>query len=373
MPEALKAIRETTASFVEEHLPLELVRAIDDEDRYPSEPLAALVAEGYMGINIDPAYGGWGGNILDAMALYEEISRRLPVLAWVVGNICLYGGEIIGKSGSEAQRRTYLPRLARGEIKFGFALTEPDSGSDAASLKTRAERDGDGYRIYGRKMFITGAGVSDYVLTMARTSEDRYRGITAFIVAPRAVGYSARELQKLGYRGSNTCAVSYEGVRVGPEHILGGPEGIGHGWEHMVRLLNQERLTLAACAVGIGRAVLEDAIEHVRRRFPGGAPQGVQHRVAEMATELEAARSLAYAAARLEADGLPCGREASMAKYFATDTGKRLAVQGMDLLGGEGAESGADMQRHLRNVLVLTIGGGTSEIQKNIIARQIGL
>jgi len=370
-------IREIVRDFVQREIPRPVARAFDEKGEYPHALLRKLGDLGLMGVDIPEEYGGMGGNVLDVMAIYEELSRRLPVLAWVVGNITLYGNDIISTNGNQAQKAKYLPELAKGRMKFCFALTEPDAGSDAANISTRAIYEDGFYWITGSKMFITGAGVSDVVVTMTRTHPSKYKGITAFLVNPKQAGYSARPLEKLGYHGSNTCAVHYDRVKVPPEDILGGEACLNQGWNQMVRLLNSERLALSACALGIGQAVLDEALAFTKERFrfseARGRYQAIQHKLVEMATELEAARRLAYHAAWLETQHLECVKEISMAKYFTTETAKKLALEGLNLLGKDGATKEFDMQWFLRDVLVLSIGGGTTQIQKNIVAKMMGL
>ncbi|MFQ5435342.1 MAG: acyl-CoA dehydrogenase family protein, partial [Anaerolineae bacterium] len=192
----LELIRQKTRAFVEKEIPVELSREIDRKDFYPKELLQKFTGTGLWGVNISEKYGGMDGRSVDAMPIYEELSRRLPVLAWVIGNIMLYGNDIIGAHGNEAQKEKYLPGLAQGKYHFSFALTEPGAGSDAANIRTKAEfRDG-AYWITGSKMFITGAGVSDVVVTLTRTAPSRYQGITAFLVESKTPGYSASPLKK---------------------------------------------------------------------------------------------------------------------------------------------------------------------------------
>ena len=370
-------IRRATRDFVEREIPIELSRKIDQQDIYPDELLRKFTSTGLWALNIPEAYGGLGGKTVHAMPIYEELSRRLPVLAWVIGNIMLYGNDIIGTNGSPAQKQKFLPELAQGKLRFSFALTEPEAGSDAANLSTKAVLHDDAYWITGNKLFITGAGTSDFVVTLTRTDPSRYKGITAFVVDARRPGYSAVPLKKLGYHGSNTCSVHYENVRVTADEILGGAEGLNQGWNHMTSLLKSERLALSACAIGIGQAVLDETVTYCKQHYdlshPNGRHQSIQHAIAEMASELEAARQLAYHSARLVSQNIECLKETSMSKYFTTETAKRMALRGIDLLGSDGGTLAWNLQRYLRDVLVLTIGGGTSQIQKNIIARQLGL
>ncbi len=369
-------LREFVRDFVEREISWEMARAFDEKENYPHDLLRRLGEMGLMGMTIAEEYGGAGGNVVDAMTIYEEISRRLPVLAWVAGNIMLYGNDIISTSGNQAQKERYLPELAQGRLKFAFALTEPDAGSDAANLSTKAVYGEDGcYSLNGNKMFITGAGVSDIVVTLTRTAPHKYKGLTAFLVNPKTEGYSARPLEKLGYRSSNTCAVHYDNVKVQPECILGGEAGLNQGWVQMMKLLNSERLALSACALGIGQAVVEGAVAYAKEhyRFSQSKGQAIRHALVEMATELEAARRLAYHAAWMETQKMECVKEISMSKYFTTETAKQLALRAIDVMGRDGAAMGFDAQRFLRDVLVLSIGGGTTQIQKNIIAKTMGL
>jgi alkylation response protein AidB-like acyl-CoA dehydrogenase len=370
-------VLEVSRDFVEREIPAELSRRIDERDEYPHDLLRKFSQTGLFGVNISEEYGGMGGGTVDALPIYEELSRRLPVLAWVIGNIMLYGNEIIGNNGDAAQKRQYLPALARGELHFSFALTEPEAGSDAANISTRAESRDGCYWITGTKIFITGAGVSDIVVTMARTAPSRYRGITAFLVNSSTEGFSANPFDKLGYRGSNTCEVHYENVEVQPCDILGGEEFLNQGWSQMMTLLSSERLALAACALGIGRGALDATTSYAKSHFSfagaKGRYQAVQHGLVEMATELEAARSLTYHAAGLERQGLECLKETSMAKYFATETAKKIALRGVEMLGEDGGTTECELQRFLRDVVALCIGGGTTEIQKNIVAKTMGL
>jgi alkylation response protein AidB-like acyl-CoA dehydrogenase len=233
------------------------------------------------------------------------------------------------------------------------------------------------YLINGSKIFISGAGIADFVVTNARTAESKFKGITDFLVDTTSEGFSAKPIKDLGYRGSNTCEVYYDDVKVPSENILGGPECLNHGWKQMMRLLNTERLLLSACALGIGQAAFEYALKYAKEREQFGRPIGtfqvIQHKLVDMATELEAARRLAYYAAWKEAHKMECVKETSMSKFFCSEVAKKVALEGIQILGGYGYTMEYDAQRFLRDVLVLSIGGGTTQIQKNIIGKQLGL
>ncbi|MEI9476899.1 MAG: acyl-CoA dehydrogenase family protein [Deltaproteobacteria bacterium] len=370
-------LRDTVRRFAETEVTREVAREIDEQDRFPHELLEKLCDLGFMGINVPEEYGGQGGNVIDEMIFFEELARKLPVLAWAAGNIILYGNAIIGTNGNEEQKREYLPKLVNGELKFAFALTEPNAGSDASNIRTRAVyRDGY-WVINGSKTFITGAGVSDIIVTNTRTAESRTKGITAFLVNSKTRGYSAKPSKNLGHKGSKTCEVYYDDVKGLPKDILGGEQCLNQGWNQMMRLLNAERLVLSACALGIGQAAFEYALNYAKQREQFGQPigsfQAIQHKLVDMATELEAARQLAYYSAWKETQHMECVKETSMSKFYCAEVAKKIALQGVQILGGYGYTMEYDAQRFLRDVLILSIGGGTTEIQKNIIAKQLGL
>jgi len=370
-------LRNSIREFLKGECPRELVREIDEKGAYPQELLKKLCNLGYAGICVPEKYGGTGGTVIDIMIVYEEISRVMPALAWVLGNITLYGNEIILHNGSEEQKKLYLPELVKGKIKFAFALTEPDAGSDSANIRTNAIYKDGYYIINGTKMYITGADISDIIVTIARTSEPRYKGLTSFLVDSESEGFSATPLKKLGYHGSSACEVIFDNVKVLPKDILDGEKGLNEGWPQMMKLLNGERLALASCALGIAEAALDDALQYAKQRIqfnqPIGKFQAIQHKLVEMATELEAARLLTYCAAWKETQHVECVKETSMAKFFTSEIAKKIVLEGLQILGGYGYMMEVDMQRYLRDVLVLPIGGGTTQIQKNIIGRTLGL
>lgn len=370
-------LRKTIRKFVEAEISQETINETEEKDRIPADLLEKLCDMGVMGINIPEEYGGMGGNVIDEMIFSEEVSRRLPALAWVVGNIILYGNAIITTNGNRAQQDAYLPRLIKGEIKFAFALTEPQAGSDASAIRTKAALKDDYYLINGSKLFITGADSSDIIVTFARTAEPKFEGITAFLVDSAIDGCAIRPIKKLGYKGSSACEIFYDDVMVPPDTILGGERGLNQGWSQMMKLLNAERLLLASDALGIAQGAFEYALKYAKEREQFGRPIGkfqtIQHKFAEMATEIEAARQLTYYAAWKEVAKKECVKETSMAKYFSSEVAKRVALDCVQILGGYGYTMEYDAQRYLRDVLVLPIGGGTTEIQKTIIGKQLGL
>ena len=372
------AFRNKVQGFAEANITAAVVREIEEKDEFPHDLVKKFCDAGLAKINIPEEYGGLGGGLFELMILNEEIAKKLPVLGWNTGNILLYGNEIIGVNGNQEQKDEFFPKLGRGEIMFSFAITEPNAGSDAAGIKTRAVFDKGYYVINGGKMFITGAGVSRYVVTFARTAESKYGGITSFIVDTSLEGYSAKSVRKLGFHGSNTCEVVYDNVRVLPSFILGGEaKGLNNGWKQEMKLLNQERLLLSSMTLGMAQASFDEALRFAREKMlrtnPSTDTQSIKHDIAEMASELEAMRVLAYSVGWKEAQGLNPVRETAMTKYFCAETAKRIIMKGMNVLGECGASMDYNMQRNLREILIFSIGGGTSQIQKNIICKTFGL
>jgi alkylation response protein AidB-like acyl-CoA dehydrogenase len=369
-------LREKTRAFVEQHVPLSLARQRDQTSEYPHDIMKKLAREGFWGINVAKKYGGAGGGIIELLIYFEEISKYLPVLAWTSGNVLLYGNNILQVNANEQQRQKYLPGLVNGDYLFCFALTEPQAGSDAANIETQAELKDGRYYINGNKVFISGASVADINVTNTRTSPSRYNGITSFLVDTNQQGYQANPIKKLGYKGSDTCDVYYTDVTVAPENILGGESCFNQGWKQMMRLLNGERLVLSACAIGISEMVMKNAVTHLKERIKisqiAGKYQAIEHKIAEMASQLEAARQLAYQSAWMVTQNMECVKETSMTKLFCAETGKKIACMGMEVMGKFGYTRDCDVQRYFRDIPILSIGGGTSQIQKNIISKIIG-
>lgn len=377
LSEKQKELREQTKAFVQKEITGEVASEIDRKGDFPHDLMRKLGEEGFWKINIPEKYGGDGGGIVELMIFFEEISKALPVLSWTAGDVLLYGNNILCVNGNEEQREKYLPGLAKGDLIFCFALTEPDAGSDAANIQTAAEPSGDNYIINGSKMFISGASVANFAVTNTRTAPGRYDGITSFLVDTSSPGYSAKPIHKLGYRGSDTCEVYYKDVEVSADDILGGRECLNKGWHQMMRLLNGERLVLSACAIGISETVIRLCIDYVKRkkqRYSSGIRfQETEHKIAEMASQVEAARQLAYYSAWMMTENLDCVKETSMCKFFCADTGKKVAQTGMEIMGAYGYTMESDVQRFFRDIPILAIGGGTSQVQKNIIAKTLGL
>ncbi|GAA3518092.1 acyl-CoA dehydrogenase family protein [Dietzia aurantiaca] len=328
---------------------------------------------GWAGSWIPEEYGGGGGRVVDACRLVEEMAYgRAPLYGLVIS---LVSSTIVERWASPAQKTDILGGVCDGQI-LATAISEPDTGSDAASLRCRAELRGDHYLVNGQKTWISCAHIASRILVLCRTSEetDRHRGITVLDIPADAPGVEIRPIQTLG--GDEVNDVFFTDVEVPIDRVIG---TVGSGWEQMMQCLNTDRLMCGTMFLGHGRRILDDTLEYIRERQQFGRPvgsfQAVRHRVADLATELECCRLLVDdLARRLDDDPTaPPPRAASMVKLKVTETAKRLAMEGMQLMGAAGYTTAFDMERHLRQTVVSTVYAGTSEIQREIIGRSYGL
>jgi isovaleryl-CoA dehydrogenase len=344
------------------------------ERDHHSEEVAAKMAElGWYGLTIDEEYGGSGGSFLDATLFLEETTRgEIPIGAYGV-TLIVVGA--LNRFGTEEQKRQLLGRVVRGGT-LAIAMSEPEAGSDVAGLKTRARREDGEWVLDGAKMWCSYAHKASHVLIVCRTGEgaDPHEGMSMILVPREADGFTITPIATMG--GEETNELHLDGVRV-PEDALLGTEG--GGWTQLMAGLNNERVILAATALGMAQRAFDEALAYARERKQFGRPigsfQAIQHKFADLATGLAQARLLVRWVARLTDEDprrmLP--QEASMAKLAATELAKRCALEGMQIMGGYGYATEYPMERHLRSAVVTTIYGGTSEIQRNIIAKTLGL
>ena len=345
----------------------------DEEKVFPVETLRAAAALGFAGLYVREEVGGSGLSRLDAALVFEELSRGdVAVAAYIsIHNMVSW---MIDRFGNDAQRQRWLPRLATMELLSSYCLTEPGAGSDAASLATRAERDGDDYVLTGAKAFISGAGTSDLYLVMARTGEGGARGVSAFVVEAGTPGLSfGAQERKMGWNAQPTAMVHFDGVRVPAAHRIGAE---GEGFRFAMAGLDGGRINIAACSLGGAGLALETAREHLSARRQFGRPladfQALQFRLADMATELEAARLMVRRAAfALDAGDPDATLYCAMAKRFATDGGFEVANQALQLHGGYGYLRDYPLERIVRDLRVHQILEGTNEIMRVIISREI--
>lgn len=379
MTEEQTMLRETVARFIEKECPKEVVRKLDEADVFPSEIFSKLSNLGVLGLNIPEEYGGTGRDLFSAITVLEMLSSRFPALGWAFVQAVFYGGETISKLGSQVQKERYLPEIASGKRLFSYALTEPNAGSDAASAATFAAPEGGGFVINGTKTFITGADVAGTLNILMRTDKDvnKHKGLTMFLIDTPLEGLTIRPIKKLGYKCSSYCEVVLEDVRVTKECILGGPEMLNQGWPQLLSTLDVEHLEVAACGLGVAEGAYQEALQYARERIQFGKPigkfQAVSHQLADLATEIAASRMLLYHACWMLEEDRPAPLESTQAKLFATETAKKAALAAMQIMGGYGYSMEFDAQRSLRDSLALVIGGGASEILRNVIANKIGL
>lgn len=371
-----RILREAIERFVRSECTPQKVRRWDSEGRFPEELYAAMVNAGFVSMVVPIEYGGMGSPMSDCIILYEEVSRpsvnfgtRIALQAW--------GSMILADFASEELKQEILPRVAKGEIKLSFSLTEPQSGSDAASLTTRASRDRDDWIVTGQKVFSSGADATDNMMIVAvrtATGASRHEGISLFLIPNDMPGVTINRLDVIGRRVLGLTEIFFDNVRIPARFLIGEAD---QGWKYIGRHLERERITLAANYIGSARNAVDDAVAYAKERQQFGRPigqfQAIAHMLADMATELEAGRWLTAMAAWRYDNKLPCRKEASMAKLFVSEMLQRVTASGMQILGGHAYTTDHDMQRYWRDARNATVGGGTSQIQRQLIARELGI
>jgi len=362
-------LRDAARSFARERL---AAGARDAEHRFPAAELREMGELGFLGMLVPEEYGGSDTGMLAYAAVLEEIAAADGACSTIMSVHSSVGCAPIVKFGTEQQKRQFLPKLASGEWIGGFALTEPQAGSDAAALRTRARRDGDAYVLSGTKQFITSGKNGQVIITFAVTDPDAgKKGIAAFIVPTDTPGYEVVRMEhKLGQHSSDTCQIAFNDMRL-PASLRLGEEGQGY----RIALSNLEggRIGIAAQSVGMARAAFACARDYARERVAFGRPivehQAVAFRLAEMATRTEASRQMVHHAAELRERGLPCLTEASMAKLFASEAAEAVCSAAIQIHGGYGYLADFPVERIYRDVRVCQIYEGTSDVQRMVIAR----
>ncbi len=348
--------------------------SMDGEDRFPKEVVGKMGRLGLMGIPIPEEWGGSGSDFLSYILALEEIAKVSATAGVILAVHTSVGTFPILRYGNEEQRKKYVPRLARGEYLGAFALTEPQAGSDASAIRTRAERKGDRYILNGSKAFITNAGEADTYVTFAVTDPEKgTKGISAFIVEKGTPGLIiGKKEKKMGLGGSNTSGLTLEDAEVPAENLLGQE---GEGYEIALSNLAGGRIGIGAQALGIADAALEAARDYAMERNQFGKPigklQANQFKLADMATRVEAARLLVHQAATRYLEGHSCRKESAMAKMFASDTAMHVAIEAVQIFGGYGYTREYPVERFFRDAKVTQIYEGTNEIQRLVIAGQV--
>ncbi|MGH9391066.1 MAG: acyl-CoA dehydrogenase family protein, partial [Vicinamibacteria bacterium] len=310
-------IREAIVAFLAREVNEDVIREMDETERFPFELRKKFCSLGYAGVLVPEAYGGMGGGYVDLSIISEEISRYSGsvLMAFLITSV--FGVEALLVAGSEEQKRMYLPKAASGDLLIAFGLTEPGAGSDAAALRTYAERDGDSFVLNGTKTFCTGADTADRIVLVARTDRDveAHEGITLFFLDARSPGVTARPIAKLGHHAVHTCDVALENVRVPASDLLG---GLNEGWWNALAILDAERIWSGSVGLGMARGAFDLALRYANERSQFGRTigrfQAISHMLADMATEIDVLRPVVYRAAWMKDQGIPCSKEASMAK-----------------------------------------------------------
>ncbi len=373
LSELQQQIRDLARDFARERLAPGAAKR-DRDSLFPREELREMGELGLLGMLVPEAYGGSDTGVIAYAAALEEIAAGDGPCSTIMSVHSSVGCVPILKFGSEEQRQRFLPKLASGEWIGGFALTEPQAGSDASNLKTRARRDGDHYVLDGAKQFITSGKNGQVIIVFAVTDPDAgKKGITAFIVPTDTPGYEViRVEEKLGLHSSDTCQIAFNNMRIPAEFRLGGE---GEGYRIALANLEGGRIGIAAQAVGMAKAAFEAARDYARERSAFGKliveHQAVAFRLADMATRIEAARQLVFHAASLREAGLPCLSEASMAKLFASEMAERVCSDAIQIHGGYGYMADYPVERIYRDVRICQIYEGTSDVQRMVIARNL--
>ncbi|RKQ31548.1 acyl-CoA dehydrogenase [Oceanobacillus halophilus] len=346
----------------------------DEEERFDRSIFNKMAELGLTGIPWSEEYGGIGSDFVSYVIAVEELSRVCASTGVTLSAHLSLASWPIYKYGNEEQKKSFLYRLATGEALGAYALSEPGAGSDVASMKTTAKKDGDEYVLNGSKVWITNGGVADLYLVFAKTDPDaNHKGVSAFIVEKGTEGFLfGKKEKKLGIRSSPTTELIFENCRVPKENMLGAE---GDGFKIAMSTLDGGRNGIAAQAVGIAQGALDAAVDYAKEREQFGKPiatnQGISFKLADMATEVEASRLLTYQAAWLESQGLPYGKASAMSKLFAGDTAMKVTVEAVQVFGGYGYTKDYPVERYMRDAKITQIYEGTNEIQRLVIGRML--
>ncbi|GAA2294693.1 acyl-CoA dehydrogenase family protein [Nonomuraea roseoviolacea subsp. roseoviolacea] len=369
-----RAFRETLRAFVDKEI-VPVATEWEHSGRYPAEIVDTMRRMGLFGLSVPEEYGGLGADMVSFALVFEEIARGWMGVAGILGSHSI-ACWMIARHGTDEQKRLHLPDLAAGARRTGIALTEPAAGTDLQGIRTRAVRDGDHYVVTGTKTWITNARHADPLPVLVKTAvtEPAHKGMSVLLVDPSAEGFTvSRDLPKLGYKGTETCEVVLDGVRVPASALLGGVEG--RGMQQVLGGLETGRVNIAARAVGVAQAAYDAALSYARERTAFGQPiadfQAVQLKLADLATEIQAARLLTYWAASRADGGGRIDMEAGMAKYFASEVALKASLEAMRIHGGYGYSQEFVVERLYRDAPLMAIGEGTNDIQRLVIARAL--
>jgi len=375
--EAQLLLRNSVREFLRKECPKNYIKELEEKEEYPEKLFRKMAEKGWLGISIPEKYGGCGGDSIDIAIMAEELGRCWVSLGLVWGTSNCFGGRTIYCHGTEEQKKTLLPKLCSGKIRFAGAFTEPGGGTDLLAMKTNAYKENDNWIINGQKTFITNALEADYLITIARTNKNpakRAAAFTIFLIDAHSAGIQMNKLHKLGSWGADADEIFFADVKVPSSAVIG---EVDRGFYQLTDTLNTERIMVSGLAVGISEAVLEDALEYAKQRQAFGKPLGqfqrIQNYFAEMKIEIDAARLLVFRASWLESQGLPCGMEATMADYFASEVAHKCANKGMRIMAGAGYVMDNPMQRYFRDSVIPLFAPISNEMCLDEVARNLGL
>ncbi len=371
--EEQRMVREMVRDFARKEIAPRAAE-VDKSEEFPADNIRKMAELGLLGLPYSERYGGGGGDYLSYAIAVEEIAHACGSTALIYAAHVSLGCGPIYDFGTEEQKKKWLPGLCSGEGLAAFGLTEPEAGSDAGATRTMAVREGDSYVLNGSKMWITSGAIADVVNCTAKTDPQAgTRGISCFVVEKGTPGFiPGKNEPKMGLKGSVTSALSFEKCRVPAENLLGRE---GEGFKQMLITLDAGRIGIGAMALGLAQAAFDEAVPYAKERVQFGQPiakfQAIQWMIADMATEIDAARLMVYRAAAMKDAGLPFTKEAAMAKLYASEAAERAAFKALQIHGGYGYSREYPVERIYRDQRLCSIGEGTSEIQRLVIARQI--
>lgn len=372
--EERRQLRDTLRGFFRREAPTAEISRLDREGIFPREIYNKMADMGLCGITIPEEFGGSPMDEISRCVVMEEIARAGGCLIYAFAPSVAFCGVGIQRYGTEEQKQKFLPGIAQGKIRMAMGLSEPNSGSDLASLATKAVLDGDEYVINGQKIWTTGADTAEYILAFVRTDNEArgHRGLSILVVDRTTPGITVRPIPKLAAQATHTCEVFFDNVRVPTSNLLG---PVGGGAKLIFSLLDAERVYVAAQACGIAQGAFEQALNYAKQRKQFGTEiinhQAVGHMLAEITAEIQAARLVCWQAAWRLDQGLPCSTEASIAKIIATETATRCINKAMQVMGGYSYAVEFPLERYWRETKLFEIAGGSTQIQKNIIVKNL--
>jgi len=369
-------LRDSVRDFVRNEVPQSYIRECEAAKRAPLEAFDKVGKMGWLGAGIPEEYGGSGLGYVEMGIILEELSYASFDFSALYYRAACHGAQSLLTYGSDEQKKKYLPLIAAGKFKSSLSLTEPNAGSDAAGIQTRAVQDGDWFVVNGAKIFNSQVNLADRTVLVVRTDPDapRHKGISMFFIDPKTPGITIERLNTLCFHMVGTFRVTYEDVRIHKSDLLG---TLNNGWNQLMTNLEKERFSLAAQCVGASQQALDCAVQYAKDRIQFGKPigsfQAIQHKLAEMQMRVHLARTAVYDLARRLDAKLPCRTEASITKIYATEVYCKVADDGMQVLGGYSMTPDFPMERHYRDCRIHPIGGGSTEVLKTSIARDLGL